>query len=175
MKKLFAIIFISLLLSIVSNGQPALYKKQPSKEITSYVRTIDQDIPTPAYRNEINVKAVRHFLRHFDNVSNDEWYDAPDRSVVTFNSNGVRYRVDYDKQGGWIQTIRTYDATKLPSDVREAVRISYYDFNIFQVQEVEMPLHPVNYFIHLEGKTKLINLRIYNGEIEELQKFDKSN
>jgi hypothetical protein len=66
------------------------------------------------------------------------------------------------------------DATRLPPDIREAVRSSHYDYNIFQVQEVEMPLHPVNYFIHLEGKTKLINLRIYDGEIEELQKFDKS-
>jgi len=174
MKKIFTIIFVSLTIAIASNGQP-LYKKQPSKEITSYVIAIDKDIQTPTYRNEINVKAVRHFLRYFDNVLNEEWYDAPDRSVVTFNNNGIRYRVDYDKLGSWIQTIRTYDATQLPRDVREAVRIAYYDYNIFQVQEVEMPLHPINYFIHLEGKTKLINLRIYNGEIEELQKFDKSN
>jgi hypothetical protein len=174
MKKNFAIVATSLAIAIASNGQPALYKKQPSKEITSYVRTIDKDVTTPAYRNEINVKAVRRFLMYFDNVSNEEWYDAPDRSVAMFNLDGLRYRVDYDKQGSWIQTIRTYDATKLPPDIREAVRSSYYDYNIFQVQEVEMPLHPVNYFIHLEGKTKLINLRIYDGEIEELQKFDKS-
>jgi hypothetical protein len=174
MKKIFTIIFIFLTLAFASNGQP-LYKKQPSKEITSYVTAIDNGVPKPTYRNEINVKAVRHFLRYFDNVANEEWYDAPDRSVVTFNINGVRYRVDYDKQGGWIQTIRTYDATKLPPGIRESVRIAYNDYNIFQVQEVEMPLHPLNYFIHLEGKTKLINLRIYNGEIEVLQKFDKAN
>jgi len=175
MKKFFTIILISLTVAIASNGQP-LYKKQPSKEITSYVRaTPDKDVTIPAYRNEISVKAVRHFLINFDNVSNEEWYDAPDRSVATFDRNGIHYRVDYDKGGSWIQTIRIYGANKLPPDVREAVRIAYNDYNIFQVQEVEMPLHPINYFIHLEGKTTLINLRIYNGEIEELQKFDKSN
>jgi len=42
------------------------------------------------------------------------------------------------------------------------------------VQEVEMPLHPINYFIHLDGKGRIINLRIYNGDIEETGNFKKS-
>ena len=174
MKKNCLVIFISLTMVIVSSGQQRLFKKQPSKEITSYVTTIDKDGLIPSYRNDISIKAVRHLLLNFDNVTNEEWIEAPDRSVVTFNVNDIQYRVDYDKLGNWIQTIRTYDATKLPPNVRDAVRSTYYDYRIFQVQEVEVPLHPVNYFIHLENKTNLINLRIYNEEIEELQKFDKS-
>ena len=151
-----------------------MFKKQPSKEITSFVRTIDKDGLIPSYRNDVSIKAVRNLLLNFDNVTNEEWYEAPDRSVVTFSVNDIQYRVDYDKQGNWIQTIRIYGAAKLPADVRDAVRSTYYDYNIFQVQEVEIPLHPVNYFITIDNKTKLINLRVYNGEIEELQKFDKS-
>jgi hypothetical protein len=166
-------IFLALLISIVANGQLALNKTQSSKNIASYVRSVTKDVPGAAYRNDINVRAVRHFLRNFNNVSNEEWYDAPDRFVVMFTLNNIDYRVDYDKKGNWIETFRTYDETKLPPDVSNIIKSSYYDYTIFQVQEIEMHLYPITYIIHLDGKTKLINLKVCNGEIEEWQNFNK--
>jgi hypothetical protein len=59
-------------------------------------------------------------------------------------------------------------------DLKQSVRSSYYDYIIFQVQEIEQPLHPVNYIVHLAGKAKLINLRIYDGQVEEEQNFKES-
>jgi hypothetical protein len=94
----------------------------------------------------------------------------------------INYRVDYDKKGIWLHTIRTYNENKLPSDVRHLVKSSYYDYNIIVVQEIEIPWEPFmdfptdlfTYIVHLEGKTKLINLRVSNGEMDEWEKFDKS-
>jgi hypothetical protein len=78
-------------------------------------------------------------------------------------------------KGGWIETFRTYDESELAPEIRDIiVKSSYHDYNIFQVQEIQLPLHPINYIIHMEGKTKLINLRIYDGEIQECEKFEKS-
>jgi len=160
-------IFFSLTTSVVANGQFIASKSQTSKEFTTSVRSVQKDLVAQGYRNDINVRAVRHFLKNFDNAANEEWYIAPDMVVVTFAINDISYRVDYDKQGGWIETFRTYDWKKLPSAVREAVRSGYPDYNILLVQEVQMLMHPINYFIHLEGTHKLANLRIYDGEIEE--------
>jgi len=42
------------------------------------------------------------------------------------------------------------------------------------VQEIEKPRETFTYVVHLEGKTKLINLRVSNGEMDEWQKIDKS-
>lgn len=171
----FAGTFLSLAMSVAANAQFILSKSQTLKEVTSYVRSTDKDPVAQAYRNDISVRAVRHFLRNFDNVSNETWYKASDMCVVTFALDNINYRVDYDRQGGWIETFRTYDETKLSPDIRNIiVRSPYRDYHIFQVQEVEMPLHPINYIIHLEGQAKLINLRIYDAEIQECQKFDKS-
>ena len=168
-------IFLSLAISVTAKGQFILSKSQTSKEVTTYVRSVEKDAAAQGYRNDINVRAVRHFLRNFDNVSNEAWYDAPEMFVVTFTLNDINYRVDYDKQGGWIETFRTYDETKLLPDIRDIiVKSSYRDYKIFQVQEIQLRLHPINYIIHMEGKTNLINVRIYDGEIQECEKFEKS-
>ena len=170
----FAVIFLAGAISIAARGQLAVPNVQPSKGVVSYARSVTKDVSAPAYRNDINVRAVRHFLINFNNASDEKWYDAPDRFVAMFTLNNTDYRIDYDKKGNWIETFRTYGETKLPPDVRDIVKSSYYDYTIFLVQEIENPLDTVTYFIHLDGKTKLINLRICKGEIEEWQNFNKS-
>lgn len=178
MKKMFfivfAIIFLAGTISIPARGQVAVTKVQPSNGAVSYARSVTKDVSSPAYRNSINVRAVRHFLLNFDNVSGEEWYDAPNMFAVMFSLNNIDYRVDYDKKGNWIETFRTYDENKLARDLEDIVKSSYPDYKILVVQEIENPLNTLTYIIHLEGKTKLINLRIFKGEVEEWQNFNKS-
>ena len=126
-------------------------------------------------RNDVNVNALRHFVKHFNDASSENWYTTPDLVVALFTARDINYRVDYNiRNGNWIETFRTYSEAKMSPDLKQSVKSSYYDYAIFQVQEIEQPLHPVNYIVHLEGKAKLINLRIYNGEIEEEQNFKQS-
>lgn len=63
----------------------------------------------------------------------------------------------------------------MSADLKQSVKSSYHEYTIYQVQEIEQPLHPVNYIVHLSGKAKLINLRIYNGIMEEEQNFRESD
>jgi len=165
--------WLFLVITVAANAQFVFSKGQTSKEVTSYVRSVERD--ARGYRNDISVRAVRHFLKNFENASNETWYSASDMSVVTFIISDINYRVDYDKLGSWMETFRTYDQTKLSPDIRDIfIKSPYRDYQIFQVQEIESPLHPINYIIHLEGETKLVNLRVYNGEIQESQIFEKA-
>lgn len=68
----------------------------------------------------------------------------------------------------------TYNETKLTPEIRDKSKALLIIISSW-LREIEMPLHPINYIIHLEGKTKLINLRvyIYNRDIQEQQKFIK--
>jgi len=122
----------------------------------------------------INSKAVRGFSKEFKHASDEAWFVTDDGFVVKFKQDGVETRADYNKKGNWLHTIRTYDENKLQPDIRHLVKSSYYDYNILQVQEIEKPSDTFTYIVHLEGKTKLINLRISNEDMEEWQKFDKS-
>ena len=62
----------------------------------------------------------------------------------------------------------------MEGDLRYAVKSTYYDYEITLVHEIESPNAPVTYIVQLLGKTKVINLRICDGEIEEWQKFEIS-
>ena len=122
----------------------------------------------------ITTRAIRHFLENFSEVSHESWYCTPDLFVAMFKLNDIDYRVDYDRNGNWIETYRTYDETKMALDLRQSVQTIYWDYHIYLVQEIEQPRHPVMYIIHLENKTRLINLQVSNGVIFEWQKFTKS-
>jgi hypothetical protein len=124
--------------------------------------------------NLISSKAVKNFHKEFTPPSGETWFYTEGGFVAKFTQDGIETRVDYDKKGNWMHTIRTYDEYKLPEDVRHLVKSSYYDYNITQVQEIEMPRDSFTYIVHLEGKTTLINVKVINGEMEEWEKFDKS-
>jgi len=162
-KTFISLMGMCILLSIVATGQDAVSKMQP---LNTALRV---------NRSEINANVLRHFVKNFNDASAEKWYATPDLFVALFTFRDIDYRVDYNnRNGNWIETFRTYSEANMSADLKQAVRSSYHEYTIFQVQEIEQPLHPVNYIVHLEGKARLINLRIYNGEMEEEQNFKQS-
>jgi hypothetical protein len=170
----FAGILIPFMLGVTVKAQIAFSKPSSQKNMPSYMKSSNDNGPAPVYHNNISMKAIRHFVINFAEVSNEKWYCGANMFVAMFTLNDIDYRVDYDKKGNWIETFRTYDETRLPADIRGSVKSTYYDYIIFQVQEIQQPSHATTYVIHLDGKTKLINLKVCNGIIEEWQKFTKS-
>jgi len=158
--------------SVTAKAQYAF--AEPSKNVTPYLRWVKENSSEPAYYNNISTRAIRDFVMNFPEVSHETWLSTPDLFVAMFTLNDVNYRVDYDSRGNWIETFKTYGEKKLPDDVRQAVKGSYYDYNIYLVQEIVQPFHPALYIVHLDGKKKLINLQIYDGVMQEWQKFRKS-
>jgi len=119
-------------------------------------------------------KAVKNFEKTFKNVADEKWYEMPDGFRVTFTEKDVRCRLDYDKKGNWMHTIRYYDEKELPVEVRRLVVSSYLDYSIRTVEEVEAPHDVKFYVIHLEGETNWINIKVSDNEITELEKIKKS-
>jgi len=151
-------------------SSPALVNNAYAQNAQSAQMATEIEIPADV----INSKAVRDFSTQFKQAANEAWFVTDGGFVVKFKQDGVETRADYNKKGNWLHTIRTYDENKLPADVRHLVKSSYYDYDIVQVQEIEKPSNVFTYIVHLEGKTKLINLRISDEHMEEWQKFDKS-
>ena len=171
-------------LSINSSAQEEFAYSNPSTQKNSapYMKLIAENASAPTYYTpgtndritNITMRAIRHFLVHFGEVSNEVWYSTPDMFVAMFKLNDIDYRVDYDRKGNWIETYRTYNESKMSHDLRQSVKSSYWDYHIYLVQEIEQARHPVTYIVHLENKTKLVNLQISDGVILEWQKFTKS-
>jgi len=124
--------------------------------------------------NNISTKAFREFKKNFKTVTNEKWFDLTDMVRAKFTLDNISYKVDYDKRGHWLHTIRSYSEKELSSDVRQQVKMTYFDYAIVLVDEIDMPRNQKSYIVHLEGQTNWINLRISDGEMDEWQNFKKA-
>ena len=129
---------------------------------------------SPGFVGRVNPPVIRSFLKTYKDVSDEKWIEVKDGFVAMFNYNGMDYQVAYTKKGNLLRTIRSYNEDKMPTDLRHIVKSNYYDYEITRVHEIEIPLYPIIYVVQLVGKKELMNLGIYDGEIEVLQKFNKS-
>jgi len=175
MKAKYIIALIGTVVAFSMTAQAQFAFVEPStKTVPAYLRAVKDNTSGAAFYNNISTRAIRKFVMDFPEVSNENWFCTEELFVAMFTLDDVNYRVDYDRKGNWIETFRTYNEKGLPEDVRQSVKVSYYDYNIYLVQEIQQPFHPNVYIVHLDGKKRLINLQVCNGVIHEWQKFKKS-
>jgi len=122
----------------------------------------------------VSPAVVRNFIKSYKDVSDERWIGIKEGFVAMFFYNNMDYQVFYNKKGGWLSTIRSYNEDQMPQDIRHIVKSNYYDYNINRVHEIEMPFNAIIYAIQLLGKTEIINLKVSDGEMVELQKFKRS-
>ncbi|HEY1872430.1 MAG TPA: hypothetical protein VGG71_15305, partial [Chitinophagaceae bacterium] len=96
-------VLIVFLASLPAKAQVA-FLEPTKKNISYYVEADSESVSAPRYHHYINMKAVRHFVINFPDVSNEKWYSTPDLLVAMFTLYNIDYRVDYDKKGNWIET-----------------------------------------------------------------------
>ena len=123
--------------------------------------------------NNVNIKAVRDFLKFFKTVTNNKWFLAEDgSSSSTFNRDGVKTIVQYDSRGCRRYIMRVYEENKLPFNIRDMVKREYYDASITLVTEVETYKETVTY-VHLQDKETWKKVRVANGEMKLVENFKK--
>ena len=152
------------------NGQLASNHVKPSGRFI----VLNRSEPENLVAGRVSPSVIRSFLKTYKDVSDEKWIEVREGFVAMFNYNEMDYQVAYDKKGNLLRTIRSFNEGKMPLDIRHIVKSSYYDYEINRVHEVETPLKPVAYMIQLVGKKELINLCICDGEMKELQKFNRS-
>ncbi|HMG66987.1 MAG TPA: hypothetical protein VK588_04840 [Chitinophagaceae bacterium] len=123
--------------------------------------------------NHENANIAKDYHQPGD-VSSTSLYEVPGGFVAKYRFDDVDYRVSYDNNGRWLYTVRVYNESKLPRNMRREVKSSYPDYAIVLVEEIEKPANAYTYVVHLEGKDSWIKLRVSNGEMDEWQKFNKS-
>jgi len=160
-------------LVLITIGHFAL-PQSPKNSVASgnpEVTTVAERATIPTY---VSTKAVRSFKRAFKNVTDEKWYEMTDGYRVNFTAKDTRCRLDYDKKGNWLHTIRYYDQKMLPTEVRRLVVSSYLDYSIRTVEEIQAPHTDIFYVIHLEGEANWINIKVSDNEINELERIKKS-
>jgi hypothetical protein len=125
------------------------------------------------YPNNINIRAVRDFIKRNKTVNDAEWIVVDDGFVVKYCFNKKNCRTVYDSRGVFLYTIRQYSEDQMLRDVRTAIKSRYFDYTITLVEEIDRPSKPIAYVIHLQDASTIMNVQVCEGEIEVVEDYIK--
>ncbi len=144
MKKLFSIIFATVLVT------------------TAY-----------AYRAEVNEKVLKSFRETFNLAEEVKWEEYNTYYTVSFVHGGIQSRVNYDKEGSMLSSIRYYAPQMLPLNIFNRLKKDYQNKSLYGVTEVTSGTD-VTYFIKLEDEKNWITIRVdANGNEQLYEKYKK--
>jgi hypothetical protein len=162
MKKLLFAALFSMQLATVLVAQPA-----SSDQVVVY-----QSDKNRIGKSEVKISAIRNFVKQFGDVENATWSSKEDGFRVNFTRNNTKFMVDYDQKGKWFSTTQVYDEADMGRALRNVVRSNYIDYTIVKVIEVRLGKSHVH-FVKMENQSSLLTLHIMNGEITEVEKYNK--
>jgi len=120
----------------------------------------------------VHIKAVRNLYDRYGDANNETWYSTDYGFRAKFRQDGISFMADYNKRGEWLNTIKTYDETRLPKGIRRKVRQEYYDYHIFLVQEFNRSNETV-YLVKIEDARNWKTLRVTDDGTEVLEDYVK--
>lgn len=118
-------------------------------------------------------KAFTHFISEFKGANNIK-VDASNKTIYISCATGdVHNRIRYSLKGRWLNTIKTYDNSKLPDDVRDLITDNYSRFRIFGVA-LEVHVGPkMAHLVLIETDKEWKRIKVVDGEYEEYESYKK--
>lgn len=119
-------------------------------------------------------RALKNFSKYFKEAGNASWFDIRNAMMAKFTNDNIETNVYYDSKGRWLAKVRNYYEDNLPKDIRRRVKSTYYDANIFYVQEITVG-RQMAYLVKIEDDTTIKTIRILDDEMDEYQVIEKTN
>ena len=148
------------------------YSQQSGHTLASANVKITQ--PQNKYINDISIRAMRDFVGRYGDVSNAIWHRSKDSYIAVFFRDSVQHRVVYSNRGDLNFIMKYYDEKRLARNIRAQIKSTYYDYQIYIVQEIESPNHPTIYIVNLQGDTDWKKVRLFQGEMEVMEEYKKT-
>ncbi|WP_207511451.1 hypothetical protein [Longitalea luteola] len=120
-----------------------------------------------------NEKVLKAFNETFNGVQEVRWEEFPKYYAVSFVSGGIRAKVNYDKEGNMISSIRYYNPQLLPLYILNKINKENPRKKLFGVTEVS---HGglIAYYIKLEDNTHWYTLKVdTDGNSQLTEKYRK--
>jgi len=122
-----------------------------------------------------NEKVLKSFSETFSNAKNVTWNEYVDHYSVSFLFQNIRSRINYDKDGNILRSIRYYDPALLPLNIFTRLkREQGPSKKLYGVTEITEDNETV-YFIKVETEKHWITLRVDAvGNSEIYEKYKKA-
>ena len=120
-----------------------------------------------------NERVLKAFNETFNTAQEVRWEEFPTYFAVSFVNGGIRAKVNYDKEGNMISSIRYYNPQLLPLFIMNKMNKEYPKKKMFGVTEVTVN-STINYYIKLEDNNNWYTIKIdVDGNSQQVEKYRK--
>jgi hypothetical protein len=124
--------------------------------------------------NEISTRAIRHFIKAFGQAENVRWYKAGSELVAYFILNNIKTKATYDNKGHWLYSVRSYEESFLPKNIKEKIKCTFYDYTIGAVNEITTNSEFI-YKVQIENESFVKIIQVLDDEITIVKEFAKTS
>ena len=153
------------LLAIVAFSQTdernsTTYVKHPYTD-HSMKAYLDKDKSTmlPAAAYDVNEKVLKSFNETFAAAQDVKWEEHKNYFTVSFVHSGIRSKVNYDKNGYVIGSLRYYAPQNLPLNIYNRLRKQYSKMELYGVIEVTVEAEVI-YFVKIQDEKSWMTIKI---------------
>lgn len=123
----------------------------------------------------ISEKLLQSFKQTFPNAEQVKWMEQADKYTVNFKEDGILTKIDYDKDGNFLSSLRYYTERNLPVNIICKLQKKYADKKVFGVTEMTTDA-AVEYYIKLEDANNWITVKSnVDGNLQVVEKYKKAS
>ncbi len=153
------VLFFTFLISLTLKAQDTTFRTLPSITITP--------------STQVSKEVTTAFLKSFPEAKKPVWYQLNKNYLVKFITKDQTNRALYKKSGQLIYHIRYGHVQNLPEDIRKLVKANYVEYNITSVIFINQDAREI-WLINVENKDKLIIVRYEDGEMQQVDNYNRS-
>ena len=126
---------------------------------------------------DLNVsdKLLQTFHNTFPDAQQVKWAETEDKYLVNFKQGDILTKVEYDKEGNFLSSLRYYSEKNLPVSILCRLQKRYADKKVFGVTELTSD-NSVEYYIKLEDANSWITVKSnIDGAMQVVEKYKKAS
>lgn len=123
---------------------------------------------------KVNKRVSAYFGKNFKNAENISWEEADENLIATFKRGGITTKSLFNKNGRLVYTIDFFPEEMLPNSVEKMAKRNYRKYVIISSSKISEANRQI-WVIKLESKKDFATVRIEDGEMEEVENFQKQN
>ncbi|HXB91769.1 MAG TPA: hypothetical protein VNU72_05750 [Puia sp.] len=123
----------------------------------------------------ISDKLLNSFKQTFPDAEQVKWMEQEDKYTVNFKEKGILTKIEYDKDGNFLASVRYYTEKNLPVNIICKLQKKFADKTVFGVTEMTTD-NAVEYYIKLEDANSWVTVRSgIDGNMSVVEKYKKAS
>ena len=123
----------------------------------------------------ISDKLLQAFKQTFPDAQQVRWAEQEDKYMVNFKQGEILTKIEYDKEGNFLSSLRYYTEKNLPVSILCRLQKKYGDKKVFGVTEMTTDT-AVEYYIKLEDNNYWLTVKSNaDGNMQVVEKYKKAS